>query len=83
VPRMALQPPLPEIAPSAAISRTICTRSMTPPPRLSSASQRPIGPAAAVASGFVAALHDDVVLVRRVARHYRLSNRDGRMQRAR
>src|SRR5262245_12712942 len=48
LPRMALQPPVPEMAPSAPTSRIVCRRSITPPPRMLSASQRPTGWSAGV-----------------------------------
>src|SRR5262245_65480962 len=43
LPLMILQPPVPDTAPSAPSSRIVCRRSMTPPPRMFSASQRPAG----------------------------------------
>ncbi len=43
VPTMRLQPTEPETRPSGAISSTVWMRSMTPPPRMSSASQRHAG----------------------------------------
>ena len=67
LPVIALHPLVPARVPSAAISKTVCKLSITPPPLMSSASHRPAGEGA---SGWVLdALNDNLGVVQAVREH--------------